>query len=341
MAAAKRQRRGAAVVLWTLAFLAAVHVGFALFIALVRPGLRDPEFAGRFLLLRQRVRETPDRPLVLVLGSSRVLCAVTTDALPPAAGKDPLLFNMGLRGAGPVNELICLRNLLDEGIRPRAVVIEILPRVLFPVPGATHVLDHVPANRRSWRDYDLLAPRERRPCLLGYLTPPWSANRLGILSHWASAWVPMEQQKEFFRTSGDGWLPHRPEGVTPQQHASALDHAYREHGVALNFTTINPRTDEVYRLLFDLCRQHDIAVLGLITMPESSEFRSWYKPQTRELIDRYLTELCQHEGTRYVNAREWLPDSCFGDGHHQLPAGARAFTARLWREVVQPWAAQH
>jgi hypothetical protein len=333
-----RQRRGAAIVLWTLTLLAAGHVVLALGIALVRPGLRDPEFASRLVRLQERVREAPSRPLVLVLGSSRVLCAVAADASVPAAADDPLVFNMGMRGAGPVNELICLRNLLDEGIRPCAVVIEVLPRVLYPVPGETHVLDRVAANRRSWRDQDILAPRER-PSLSGYLTSPWFANRFSIMSRWAPAWVPADRRQDLFQTTSQGWLPHRPEGVTPQQYAAALDHSYREHGVVLNFTKINRKTDEIYHEMFDLCRRHGIEVLGLISMPESSEFRGWYRPETRELIDRYLSELCTQQGTRYLNARVWLADSCFSDGHHQLPAAARAFTARLWLEVVQPWAA--
>ena len=39
----------------------------------------------------------------------------------------------------------------------------------------------------------------------------------------------------------------------------------------------------------------------------------------------------------YVDAREWLPDSSFSDGHHMLRPGAELFSDRLNREVIAPW----
>ena len=117
-----------------------------------------------------------------------------------------------------------------------------------------------------------------------------------------------------------------------------LKHAQEEYAGALAFTSINPKADEVYRILLELCRQSGIAVLGLIVMPESSDFRRWYGPGAPEVSDRYLTQLAGKYGTHYVNAREWLDDHCFADGHHTVPGGARAFTDRFWREIVEPWA---
>jgi hypothetical protein len=336
-----RQRRGAAILLWALAFLAAGHLGFALWVVWARPEWRDVEYASRIVALRQRLKETPGRPLVLVLGSSRVLCAMAADDLPPGAASkpaaEPLVFNMGLMGAGPINELICLRNLLDQGMCPRAVVIEVLPSMLCP--GDTHSAETVPACRRSWRHRDVLPPDDSWACLIDHLRRSWFANRFCIMSRWAPAWMPGEMQSPL-RTTAQGWLPYRLQEVTPKQYASGLDRACREHGVLLHGTTINRQADRIYRLMLELCRHNGIEVLGLITMPESSEFRQWYQPETRALIDGYLTQLCQEQGTRYISAKEWLPNSRFADGHHLLPAGAHEFTARLWREVLQPWAAK-
>jgi hypothetical protein len=39
-------------------------------------------------------------------------------------------------------------------------------------------------------------------------------------------------------------------------------------------------------------------------------------------------------GVAVVDARRWLADEEFEDGHHPLLAGQRAFTDRLYREVL-------
>src|SRR5262249_39166690 len=83
--------------------------------------------------------ESPDRPLVLVLGSSRVqmgLCAGSVNA--EWDGRPALVFNFGLSGGGALLESLCLRRLLDEGLRPDVLVLEVLPPTLNQ-PGAPRV----------------------------------------------------------------------------------------------------------------------------------------------------------------------------------------------------------
>src|SRR4051794_30119361 len=127
MAARRQRRRGAAVVLWSLAFLVAGHLAIAAVFNYLRPDWIDIEYYLRLQNLQACVRAEPDRPLVLVLGSSRVLNGLAADDLPPGAepGRGPLVFNLGLPGAGPVSELVCLRRLLADGIRPKAIVVEV------------------------------------------------------------------------------------------------------------------------------------------------------------------------------------------------------------------------
>src|SRR5438552_19079919 len=68
------------------------------------PGLRDPEFYRKLARLRARRGERPGAPVVLALGSSRVYTGLRSEALGDAAlaPQNPLLFNGGLLGAGPL-----------------------------------------------------------------------------------------------------------------------------------------------------------------------------------------------------------------------------------------------
>jgi hypothetical protein len=69
-------------------------------------------------------------------------------------------------------------------------------------------------------------------------------------------------------------------------------------------------------------------------MPESAEFRSWYPPEMLAAIDRFVAELSAEFGVPIVDARGWIADAEFSDGHHLLPSGAAVFTDRLAREPV-------
>ena len=79
--------------------------------------------ARKWPKLRQLVAEAPDRPLLLMLGSSRVCWAFragTLDGMPDSDGRPLRVYNFGIPSTGPIFELLYLRDLLAEGIRRRA-----------------------------------------------------------------------------------------------------------------------------------------------------------------------------------------------------------------------------
>src|SRR5262249_41727915 len=74
-----------------------------------QPELRDPRYGYRFERLQQSLAEETGRPLVLVLGSSRVEVGFSPRELPPCTltdGRQAMVFNFGLAGNGrPLLEL--------------------------------------------------------------------------------------------------------------------------------------------------------------------------------------------------------------------------------------------
>ena len=48
----------------------------------------------------------------------------------------------------------------------------------------------------------------------------------------------------------------------------------------------------------------------------------------------YVDKLCRESGVKAVDARSWMPDGMFFDGHHLLPAGAVAFS--WWSDGCEP-----
>src|SRR5260370_23321206 len=89
--------------------------------------LRDPEYGYKLGRLRERLAEEPRRPLWIILGSSRSGLGFRPEVLPrcrSGGAESPLLFNFALTGAGPLMELMCLRRVLSDGIRPSRVVVQ-------------------------------------------------------------------------------------------------------------------------------------------------------------------------------------------------------------------------
>src|SRR5262249_15783281 len=84
--------------------------------------LRDPEYGRRADHLRQRLAENPGRPLVVVLGSSRIGAGVSPaewEAMRPGTATDPLFFNMAEVGGGPFIPLLTLPPAYADRLSPR------------------------------------------------------------------------------------------------------------------------------------------------------------------------------------------------------------------------------
>ena len=120
-------------IVWTIVFLAGSLVALNVCLELRQPEVYDPEFDARLSVLRERIREAPDRPLLLVLGSSRITMAFRPETLPPLRTPDgtcALPFNLSHSGAGPLFELLMTTRLANEGIAPRWMVVELVPPLL-------------------------------------------------------------------------------------------------------------------------------------------------------------------------------------------------------------------
>src|SRR3954468_2991079 len=140
-----------------LACFVAAQLAFVLAAEWWQPKLRDPEYGRKLERLRSRLAENPrSRPLIRTLGSSRVSMGIRPDCLPPCAGPEgqtPLVFNFGICRFASLGELLCLRRLLSNGIRPDVVIVEIWPPLLVLDANQVQVLD---PNRLSRQDLALL-----------------------------------------------------------------------------------------------------------------------------------------------------------------------------------------
>jgi hypothetical protein len=177
-------------VLGALTFAAAT-VGLLIVQEVVRPDWRDPEFGFRLLQIREWQKKSPDRPLVLAFGSSRMQFALAPAAMGfPNEPGQPLIYNCAYRAAPPNLAALNVLRVIDAGIRPRAVLIEFVPRAHI-VLGMMRS-DSLNAFLRKWTNRFSLMDVRRMAALedsfgddraaslhwfMGYAAP-WTTQRL-------------------------------------------------------------------------------------------------------------------------------------------------------------------
>lgn len=328
---------GRSLVGWTLVGFVVLQLAAGVALEIRHPEAYDPEFRDRLMLLRRRHAEGPGRPLLLVVGSSRITTDFRPEVLPPlrtAAGEAALPFNLSHSGGGPLQNLVAARRLRREGLRPAWMVIEVVPPLLGASGQSTAVETAEAHDLATLRHYV-------RPAKLygGYLLERLAASfnhRRAVLRDGLSLVRPRGEQWDSLPLDPlggtTGWL----EGQTgPRDIAARTEATRRQYYPGLQRFRLADGPVRALRELLSSCRHHHIPTV-LLLAPESTAFRSWYPDRVLREVLEHCRSLGAEFGSRLVDARDWLGDDSFIDGQHAFPAAAEAFTRRLGREVLQP-----
>ena len=343
--------KGKRIVLWTLACFAISQLVLSIYLDKRRLEMRDPLYAYRLNRLRERLAESVNPPLFLILGSSRVKYSIWPNAMKlPAADNtaQPIVYNFGMNGMGTIRELMYFRRLLADGIQPNWILLEVWPplwaeagffREARMIQGEDdlHWRDLPLICRYYRRDLDVLRQALRRSFL------PISDYRTRLLDSVLPPLLPRDQIEAINRTvhqsSPDdrgGWFQLPWEFNTPEAKRHAQRDGEEKIKPLLQPVRIDPRSDAALRELLAECRQRGIKV-ALILMPEPSRTRGWYTPQTRGIVRDYLSRLQHDYPVPIVDTRTWVRDDDFSDTCHMGQKGVPAFCERLGRDVVQPF----
>ena len=318
----------------------------------------DAEYGTTLRHLEQRKREYPNRPVVVMLGTSRSKTAFAADRLSEAVPGDenpPLVLNASVYSAHPFHFQLVLRRLIATGAKPDAVFVEIFPlymsdtSAIYAADPGRVAIPHKATELHRLRGADLDLIWKHDPDRAALWTRRWCESRLVpvsehrniLIQRYAETWAmpDVAGSPKYWRAamSPFGWAQPRvrslPEGAGAGAEA-ATEQAYRPHTA---FTEVNRTYDVLLRDLLDFCAKEQVEVLGLVIMPESRTFRSWYPENTTVLIRNYTRELATEYGTRMIDAGDWLPDSQFLDHHHVMDPGAEQFSDRLRAEYIRPW----
>lgn len=305
--------------------------------------IRDPEYSLKHELLQKRLAEEPGRPLVLVLGSSRVMMGLDAGRVRCSLGGRPAqVFNFGLSGAGPLMQAVALRRLLAEGVRPDLLVLEVLPPTLTQ-PGTQPVEEEwLDASRLTWEELRFLRSFTADTARA---TTQWAKGRLlpglrhqhGLRCALAIDSADPSTRPERCRSPVDahGWSPYLKDSVSAEERRRLTDFAAAQYESAWGPFRLAPGPSAALRETIILSRREGIPVV-LLVMPEGPSFQALYPADVRDGIAGFLEVLRREEGVLLLDGRTGLTEDDFWDGHHLLPRGAAAFTARFQRELTAP-----
>lgn len=332
---------------WALLWFVAGQVALRLLLQ-SRPEIADLEFGRKLTDLRAAVATSPDRPLVLMLGSSRVATGFRPDALPSresTAGTGPLVFNFAQVGSGPEIAHLSLKRLLDSGIRPDWVFLEFWPPTWGAERGLKEFMDQVNIGCLDWSGLKLLGKYVARPRKLyqqwwNMQAFPLVTHREALLRQFTPSWVltPTEPDRRCQDLDRLGWWSPMA-SVAPEERDRLVERYRRVYEHRLRRYQVAKNPDRALRELIALCHREQIRAT-VVVLPEGQVFRDLYPENALRDIRAYLDGISRECRIDVVDARDWVGDGGFMDGHHLLPEGAAVFTRRLGQEVVQPLLAQ-
>ncbi len=340
----RRRHRARATVLSAASGLLALNVGLVVLLA-ARPDLRDPLFYGKQDRLEEQLaRPVSNRITIVAIGSSRTANAfhppTVEAAVTAATGRPCLAFNAAVLGRGPIFQPLHLQRLLDRGIRPDIVVVEIVPSLFAAPNGKPAEIGHLRPDRLTWKEIQEMGR-------LGYSDPeyrsewrkslynPWFAFRFQLLGLFQPRWTPPQivaEARAF--PNRDGWQPYT-DSVTPESYRKGLTYARGGHFENLRNMDVGEAAVEALREVLAMCRHEGITAVVVLS-PEGSEFRSWYGCTAKATTKMLKSIACEGTDGRVIDARDWLPDDAFADGHHMLYTAAPTYTKRLVKELIIP-----
>lgn len=300
-----------------------------------KPEWRDPEYGHRLVRLRELRSERPSRPLVLFFGTSR-----TQNAIHPAAmgfsneEGSPRVFNFGQSGSTPLKVLLTLERLLDERIRPAAIVVEILPVWLAPHESTEEQFEDK-ASQLSSADLLQLVPYCDSPEALArqWLVAhanPWHAQRMSLMSHWLPQWLPWQRRIDFqWRTmEADGFVPFLYREPPAFFRNAATTQTHQQFAATFAGFRPSPLALRALRDLVARCRIEGIPI-AFFEPPVAPIFKEWFDTTAWKSGESELRAFAEEVRMELFPCTDDFTDDDFADGHHMLRGAADRYSRWL------------
>ena len=340
------RQRMCATLIWAAATFIGLQVGLRVVIDYWRPEFRDPAFEIKARRLQQALARSARPPVTVVAVGSSITgdgfqAKLLENLLAGNLHRPTLFFNMNSMGSGPLTDLIWVRRLLDRGIRPNLVVIELAP-IFFGDAGTPTDISRFPPHILEGRDLDVIQRYGRDADLQSKWWACWLAtahgHRLTILNCTAKFLLPTEDKINLWGSSDERfWTALEP--LSPadlqerlprlKEYFTAHHHHYRVGETSLN----------ALKELLVLLKKEKVPA-AIVKMPEGPTLRNAFPVDQLIRLNERVMDLARQQDCYFVDAFEWLGDEDFTDCYHATRKGASTFSRRFAAEFLLPVMAQ-
>jgi Protein of unknown function (DUF1574) len=334
-------RHSRAGVAWALGLFAAGQIVAGLLLDYRYPLTKFPSAS----IMLDAASQEP-KPAVAFFGSSRTGAAIdiaeTNKLLKSAHPNDPpRAINLSVPAGDAISAEFILDQLLSRGQKPRWAVIEVSPETVN-----SHnmwMIAHV-MRQLNWEHvWSHFWTARRGKALWYYLearTVPVYTHRKQLVKDAKSAardWLPHTNGAEAQPAVPLDWkdVMRPPEQPTNEE----LLKLSRERASLTTRRWLTPYhaggvTAEALERVLGRCRSEGIGVI-LLGIPACTAHRAEFTPAIEAEYTAYINRLTVDYGCRFVDARDWIPDTLFLDDMHlRFEDGAKVFTDRFVREVL-------
>jgi hypothetical protein len=335
-----------------------LNVGLALDVAF-KPGVRDPMFDLPADQYKSRLESSQGNPITVVfLGSSRtgygIRPAIVEETVRAETGTPCLAYNLHVLANGPIGERVHWQRLVERGIVPDVVVLEICPARFSTFtdkqPGTQQPTDPKKkkklsddmvtfrGDRMTWDEVQLVRsygfPDETETDWREANWNPWFGFRFQILGMLNPMWLPNNVTHHERRPAADlGWKRPFYEKWDPSKYKYAIEANRRLLFDRMQDIDFSESPGQCFRDLIQSIEDHGTIPVAFVT-PEASVIRGWYPPEVNARIAAFLKELQEQRGVAVVDLRAALPDEAFHDGHHAVLWGADEYSREVTKAVV-------
>jgi len=360
--ASRGNRRSRTVLLWGLCLFLAAQLLGSLLLDYCWPLLRFPSFSR---VLTTLAAMPP--PRIVFLGSSRIEVGIDQGEVGTVVQKrcsgtrqssEPYpTLNAAVPAGDPITAEYLLGQLLEKGVQPDWVVLEVSPETLNRSNEwlAIHVRrqlrwEHVPGYvvEVCWSGQGmrflharLFGPFLHREQILRAVStnvfgrsetsrPPENAANL---TDEVPAPPPLDCAKE--PIDWDRVLQPPEREVTPKLRDLIQLTTDRQVSLWLQHYRIAGNSSWALERTLQLCQKHRIRVL-LLAVPVTSPHRQTYTPAIEQTFQEYLAGLLQKYPCHFIDCRDWMQDGLFLDNHHLNTEGRVYFSRMLAYHVLAP-----
>lgn len=324
-----RNRRSRADVVWAIASLLVLQLGFATAINTGLVQLDDgTTFASKSDQFQNQLTLVENDSLVVAaFGSSRIMngfdAAGMENRLSEGRNGRTVVYNFGVPGGGNIYTFLSIEKLIAEGVRPDLILVEVYPILLRQ--GSEQ--DWFAGNEMRSKSFE---NAERygiqtvsRPWYEEWLFP-WHTYRFFVLNRVAPKLLPMDLRENWAQTSDEhGWV-----SVDKQPNLKTVDKQVEQFRQCIDEFELSPDTCRALRDTVAMCEQYNIQC-KLLWMPEPEGIRNVYRPEVESQITEFFDKLQAEFGVQRIIARDWVNDDGFYDMCHLNREGATRFTNQL------------